>query len=556
MRANSLNQDGTLDQGKMRRNLMAASKAQTAALALNIPMEPNDIQNVIKVVEGTGRADDPGAIEKILDLYLKGKQQFGSALTADKMRDFVQNAKAANFSLSTLNLSEILARMTEGNASRLGTEMASTMATLVGGHMLKQTGQWLESMGLATGFKSTGAGKGTLTGLKGNDLLQTSQFEWANQILLPALVAHSVLSESAVSARMKLLRDLDLKLDPNAAPDERMLKERAEQGLISASIMKSGVKQTVADNLAHAIANERLIDRDTAGMLKLTGTGAAADIGQNPVAAFAELTHSMSNLMSVVGSPAAAKAGAILDALAHGVASLANAAADVAKKHPDIVGDVGLGAGATAGLGGLSLMGLGVWKTLKWLTGFGGKGAAGAEGAAAGATGAAAPAAEGLLAMFGRLGSAVLAPASLIFGAASGNAAVRDITRSQHPASDDSVRAWAAALSAPTGAAVRAPWPNQIQDLARSARAEQEFRRDPEAARGRAMHAVAQPAVVGVQGSAQVDQTLHLDVSVPAWLEAKLEQLTNFNFSVPLAAPTGRMDSDAAPAHSGGVGHM
>ena len=47
--------------------------------------------------------------------------------------------------------------------------------------------------------------------------------------------------------------------------------------------------------------------------------------------------------------------------------------------------------------------------------------------------------------------------------------------------------------------------------------------------------ASSQKSVVGVQGSAQVDQTLHLDVSVPAWLEAKLEQLTNFNFSVPMA---------------------
>jgi hypothetical protein len=346
------------------------------------------------------------------------------------------------------------------------------------------------------------------------------------------------------------------------APDDRVLRERAEQGLISAELSKSGMRTTVTDQLAHAIANELLINRDVEAVKHASGSAqAAAMIGQNPVAAFAELTSSMSNLMAVVGSPAAAKAGVILDELAHGVASLANAAADVAKKHPDIVGDVGLGAGATAGLGLLSLMGVGIWKAFKWLFGSGGKGAAGAEGAAAGAAGVAAPAAEGWLAMLGRLGSSVLGPASLLFGAASGNEGVAAIMRRAHPDwTDDQLRAWAASQAAPTGAMIispqRAPWPNQVQDMERSIRAEQSFRRDPEAARGRAMHDLGgqtKSTVVGVQGSARVDQTLHLDVSVPAWLEAKLEELTNFNFSVPMA-PTGRMDSDAAPQR--GIGHM
>jgi hypothetical protein len=78
---------------------------------------------------------------------------------------------------------------------------------------------------------------------------------------------------------------------------------------------------------------------------------------------------------------------------------------------------------------------------------------------------------------------------------------------------------------------------------------------DPSQAAYRAMRASAssQKTTVGVQGSAQVEQTIRLDISVPSWLEAKLEELSNFNFSVPMA-PTGRMDSDAAP--HGGIGHM
>ena len=68
----------------------------------------------------------------------------------------------------------------------------------------------------------------------------------------------------------------------------------------------------------------------------------------------------------------------------------------------------------------------------------------------------------------------------------------------------------------------------------------------------------AAPRSVSVSGAAQVEQTLRLDVHVdldPA-LGARIDHLAGgaMDFSVPLgAAPTGRMDADAAPNRTGGM---
>ncbi len=63
-------------------------------------------------------------------------------------------------------------------------------------------------------------------------------------------------------------------------------------------------------------------------------------------------------------------------------------------------------------------------------------------------------------------------------------------------------------------------------------------------------------ASVSVTGQAAVDQTLHVEISLDPSIQARIDALQSFEFSVPLGqAPTGRMDTDAAPQRSG-IGHM
>ena len=324
LRSNSLNQnDGSINQATARRNMMTVAQGQTAAMVLGQEFTPEDAQNLIKSVEGTGRANDPAALGKMVDRYIRAKQVFGTAITTDKIRDFVQNAKTAGLALDDDALDKLIVRMTEGNASRLGNETAQTMQTLVGGHATKQTAKWLVSMGLATGFTPQGGGAATIHGLTGSDTLQVDQMAWANQVLLPALEKHGVLSEANIAKREALVRKSDPNIDPRA------LQERAEEGLIAGAIAPSGMRSTVTDNLAHAIALQRLNERDVTAMKQADGSDALAlKAAQNPIAAMKELTGSIENFASVVGGPLMAPAAKALDALAHGIESLTKALAN------------------------------------------------------------------------------------------------------------------------------------------------------------------------------------------------------------------------------------
>lgn len=317
LRGNAANQNGSINQGTARRNLMTVSQAQTASLAIGQELTPEDAQNLLKAVEGSGRAGDPTAVGKMFDSYIRAKQVFGSAISSDKIRDYVQNAKGANFGIGEEQFFwQNIVRMTEGNSSRLGNETAQTLQTLVGGHATKQTARWLVGMGLATGFTPQGGGAATIHGLSGSGTLQVNQLDWANQFLLPALEKKGVLSEANIAGREALLRKDNPNIDPRA------LRERAEQGLVSSAIARSGMRTTVTDNLAHAIANELLINRDVAQMKNASSSATlAANVTQNPVAALAELTASISNFGAVVSSPFMKGAAATLDSLARSISS-------------------------------------------------------------------------------------------------------------------------------------------------------------------------------------------------------------------------------------------
>lgn len=68
----------------------------------------------------------------------------------------------------------------------------------------------------------------------------------------------------------------------------------------------------------------------------------------------------------------------------------------------------------------------------------------------------------------------------------------------------------------------------------------------------------APPASVTVNGQAQVDHTVHVEVTLSPGLEAKIDQVINSQaFTVPLIGDgSGRMDSDAGPHRAGGIGSM
>lgn len=359
LRPNAVNQDGTINPDRAAANLATAARGQTAALTLGVPMTPHDMQNLLKSMELTGRAGDPTAFGKIIDAYLKGKQMYGTAISSESLLTFVQNAKSANFGLSDSVLyGSLWARLAEGNAARLGNEFSQTIATLVGGHMTKQGAEWLVSHGLINKdqIRNGKGGKFYIEGpIKDATMLSSDPTTWADSVLLPSIKNSGVLDEAKVQARMKLMGEEEKKRT-GVAPNEEALRERAQAGLISDDLYKSGWRGTVVDQLAHAIVNALLINRDTAAMNKLPGSEVAADIGQNPIASFNELTSAVSNFGAVLASPALAKAGPVMDTIAKGVASVSASFSDFSKAHPDLAAWIGGGAvvGGVAGGGALA----------------------------------------------------------------------------------------------------------------------------------------------------------------------------------------------------------
>lgn len=384
LRANSVGHDGRVDPTIARRNAFAAARAQNAATALGFDMSPEDMQNLLKGVEGSGRADDPKAVEKITDAYVRAKQVFGSAIAASMVRDYVANAKSTNFSIGDdqFYLSNMV-RLSEGNASRLGNEVNQTMSTLVGGSMKKAAGDWLIERGLADAkdMVKTGGGNVKFThGIKDSATLETDQSAWAKGTLREALERKGVVSEDKVEARMKFLRAQELKSNPNAEIDEHFLRNRAEEGLIAADLAKAGFRTTVSDNLAHFIGNARLIERDTKAMKLASGLDAGDRIAENAVGSFKELTGALESFSTVVGSPIMQNAGAVLDSVAHSIASAAKSFGDWEKEHPALAKVASGGAIAGGAAGSLALL----YGGLQGLTsGFGLKGSAAAlDGAA------------------------------------------------------------------------------------------------------------------------------------------------------------------------------
>jgi hypothetical protein len=120
---------------------------------------------------------------------------------------------------------------------------------------------------------------------------------------------------------------------------------------------------------------------------------------------------------------------------------------------------------------------------------------------------------------------------------------------------------WDGAQSAPRATGVSFPVKAPPLDpgvLEQARRSEVEWRQDPEAARGREM--MAHSVGVNVSGQAQVDQTFHFDLAIglDSEVRAVFDTLRSLNFAVPLvgSADTGRMDTDAAPQRTGGIGRM
>jgi hypothetical protein len=285
------------------------------------------------------------------------------------------------------------------------------------------------------------------------------------------------------------------KSDPNIDP--RALRERAEEGLIAGGIAPSGMRSTVTDNLAHAIALQRLNERDVAQMGNASSSAQlAANIGQNPVAALAELTASISNFGAVVGGPLMGPAAKALDSLARSIEDFTSRLQKTKGFWPSADDQ----------------------KTYHAFSG---------------------PSPDAAIAD-------LYADRRPLSPGGPGAGGWDLLNEWRHPLPEHQWGPWHAGGS-PTNPIMPQAWTPTGTALSGGA--------------DNAKLAAASAMPVTVSGQATVEHTVHLDVNVtldPS-LRAKIDQIANsaVDFTVPLAGGgVGRMDSDAAPHRTGGIGSM
>lgn len=307
---------------------------------------------------------------------------------------------------------------------------------------------------------------------------------------------------------------------------------------------------------------EGLAARDLALGKNPIGLAAAGNeyAAQNPVAALASLRASIEQFGAALTSEPVKQAGAQLVALSQYVTEAAAAVGKFEKDHPGITKAATTGTEVAGGVLGLGLLAAGAkWLGRTVLGGFGLGGLLGGGGDAAATGGGAAAAGGAAGGGIGRMISAMVGGATL----PGFIDLLTDDNRTPAAKANDAaimarLKSWAFG-SPDAGAPMQLPgatpatplgtmpyFPTHGRDV-HSPQAGPYSYYPPKGAES-----------ISVSGQAQVEHTVHVDVSLEDGLKAKIDQvISSLGFTVPLiGGGSGRMDSDAGPHRPGGVGHM
>lgn len=357
MRSGAVNHEtGRVDPEMMAPLMEMGAKFRQAAAASGIELQHGDFQHLMKYADLTGHGGNPRMLQEIFDSYLRGKQAFGPALTAEALETAAANAKSAGVALSPEQLlRDVMVRLTTGNAARIGNEYAQTFASFTSGKFTKGTIDRLIEDGLyeRSQLVKDGGGHYHLKGgVKGQDLLASDPSIWATQVFLPSLKAAGKLSDKEIDAKAEKIK-ADEKSRGRSVSDNEA-HEQAYHQVVASEINALGVKGTIADNLAHLIAMADMLERDKKLMENAKGLDAATDVAKNPLASAKEVGTSAENLTTTVLGPSVQNLGVHLDNLSDLFSQATKWFSGWQKEHPDAATGLGYGVmgGVTAG-GGL-----------------------------------------------------------------------------------------------------------------------------------------------------------------------------------------------------------
>jgi len=300
-----------------------------------------DLDNVIKGLEGAGKAIDPKQFEMILNAFVKGASLFGNTISGEDIRTYFTRAKASKYGLSEDYLAGVVPTMIQHEtAAQFGTSQASAFSALIGGRQTKAAKAVMRRYGLL-GDDGRVIAEGDLV---------ANPFEWATRYLKPRLATKGLTVDEG--NRENLIAEV-----------QRMFSNR-----------------NVGEFFTAMLIQEQVIRKDMERLKAAKGMEAAEGLrAKDPFVAMAGVREQMVNFVQTIGGPHGEKAASVLNAIADAIGRLSKSLGD----DPTKAGAVGAVVGGTAAAGGGYLSWLLGKKGLQWLRGSGAAEAAGTDGSAA-----------------------------------------------------------------------------------------------------------------------------------------------------------------------------
>jgi hypothetical protein len=504
-----------------------------------VETSPDEVRSFIKAVDELSLP--PAEQEKLLDRMAKVKQLYGANITGETWLAAQRRSSMSAYGWDDKFRDNYFPFMLQSLGVTSGNDMMTAYSNYVGKHMQHTEMMNLAKYGFIRPQDEVINKAGTIKGLKPGAQVWEESLMKAN----PAQFAW----------------DMHQKF---------MSRKGATEDQFTSFV--GTLPRAMGAMIEFFTHGQGLAARDLALGKNPVGLAAAGNeyAAKNPMAALDALRTSIEQFGAALTSGPVMQASAQLVALAQHVTDAAAIVDKFEKAHPGVAKAGTYAAEGAGGLFGLGLIAAGAkWLGRTALGGFGlgglfggGGGAGGAAAAGGGATAAAAGAGRGIL-------GGVLAGASL--------PGLIDLLTDDNrtpgaKANDAAVLAWGKSLidkllgpSTPQSPAAGAPehhwgpWHAGGSPAGPIITDRPFLGRDPHSPQsGPYSYSPKGAESISVSGQAQVEHTVHVDVSLEPGLMAKIEQAANsIGFTVPLiGGGTGRMDSDAGAHRTGGIGSM
>jgi len=172
----------------------------------------DQVWELVKALESKGETYDPKEFSSYVNTMTKVVQATGGKVTPQMFMGAFKYGRTSTLGWSEEFVGGALPRLIQeytsgsggggGGTGGPGNALMSMYAKIVQEQMSKKAAEEFERMGLGTANHIKGSGASTLTGVPGRDLMIANPYEWAQQVLLPALAAHGVTSKEDVMAEL------------------------------------------------------------------------------------------------------------------------------------------------------------------------------------------------------------------------------------------------------------------------------------------------------------------------------------------------------------------